>query len=170
MTEKFKAFVLINTDVTHIKKVSGKLLKYKEIENIHELYGQYDIILKLVTDNRIKAEEFIEDKVRHIKGIQGTETLVVAKTIKESGTATTGLNEAEAYILFMVKYGEKLDVSKLLGKHKEVESVHELYGQFDVIAKVKVKTQTELEDFIQKNIRQLKEVEGTETLIVSDVP
>lgn len=170
MSEKFKAFILINTDVTHTKKVSEKLLKAKEVENIHELYGQYDIILKIVVDNRIKAEDFLEQKIRHTQGIQGTETLVVAKTIKESGTATTGLNEAEAYILFLVKYGKKSDLSKQLQKHKEVETVHELYGQFDIIAKVKAKTNTELEDFIQKNIRTQKDVEGTETLIVSDVP
>lgn len=170
MKEKFKAFVLLNTGIAKIKKVSGKLLKYKEIENIHELYGQYDIIIKMVVDNRIKAEEFLEKRIRHLPEIKGTETLVVSRTAKESGTGTTGLNEAEVYILFTIKYGKKTEVSKTLAKYEQVESLHELYGQYDIIAKLKAKTRRELEDFIQEKIRKIRDVEGTETLVVSDVP
>ncbi len=170
MSEKFKVFILINTDVAQIKKVSEKLLEYKEIENIHELYGQYDVLVKVVADNRVNAEEFMETKIRHIPGVTRSETLVVSETIKEGGNESTGLNDSVAYILFTVKYGKTREVSEKLAKRDEVERVHELYGQFDIIAKVKTKTNRELEDFLQKNIRQIEDVEGTETLVVSDVP
>ena len=170
MSEKFKAFILMNIGIAHIKKVSAKLLEFKELENIHELYGQYDVIVKLVTENRVKAEEFIEKEIRQNPAIGGTETLVVSETIKEGDNETTGLNEAEVYILFTVKYGKEEDVSQKLAGFDEVERVHILYGQYDLIAKIKCKTNRGLEDFIQKNIRSMKDVETTETLVVSDVP
>lgn len=170
MSEKFKLFVLMNTDVTQIKKVSEKLLTYEEVENVHELYGQYDIIIRVVADNRVKAEEFLEKEIRHNPGVRRTETLVVSEAIKEGDEDTIGLNESEVYILITVKYGEKRKVSDKLAKRNEVGGVYEIYGQFDVIAKIKAKTNKELEDFIQKNIRSIEGVEGTETLVVSDVP
>lgn len=170
MSEEFKAFILINTEIADIKSVSAKLLEFKELENIHELYGQYDIIVKLVSDNRIKAEDFIEKNIRHMPGVNRNEILVVSETVKEGDNHTTGLNEAEVYVLFTVKYGKEIDVSNKLKNFTEVERIHKLYGQYDIIAKIKCKTNKELEDFIQKNIRSTQYVESTETLVVSDVP
>ena len=63
-----------------------------------------------------------------------------------------GTNEAEIYMLINTKYGKKRKVSQKLAKFSQVERVHELYGQFDIIIKVKEQTKRALEDFIQKNI------------------
>ena len=74
------------------------------------------------------------------------------------------------YILIVTKYGKKKDVSNKLLKFPEIEDVHELYGQYDIIIKVSAPDMKRLEDFIQKNIRSIKEIEGTQTLVVSDIP
>jgi len=79
-------------------------------------------------------------------------------------------NDAEAYMLILTMYGKKKDVANRLIKFKQVENVHELYGQYDIIAKIRASSLRELEDFIQQNIRAMKDIERTETLIVSDVP
>jgi len=78
--------------------------------------------------------------------------------------------KALVYILVVTKYGRKKEVSNKLLKFKEVDDVHELYGQYDVIIKVSAPDMRRLEDFIQKNIRSIKEIEGTQTLVVSDIP
>jgi len=78
--------------------------------------------------------------------------------------------KALVYILIVTKYGRKKDVSNKLLKFKEIEDVHELYGQYDIIAKISAPDMKKLEDFIQKNIRNIKEIEGTQTLVVSDIP
>ncbi len=77
---------------------------------------------------------------------------------------------ALAYLLIVTKYGKIKDVSGKLLKMPEVENVHELYGQYDVLIKVKVNNVSELEAFTEKNIRHMDEIERTETLIVSDIP
>ena len=77
---------------------------------------------------------------------------------------------AEVYILIITKYGKKKDVSNKLLKFKEIENVHELYGQYDIIIKVKTTDMAKLEDFIQRNVRAITDIEGTETLGISDIP
>ena len=78
--------------------------------------------------------------------------------------------KALVYILIVTKYGKKKEVSNKLLKFPEIEDVHELYGQYDIVIKVSAPDMRRLEDFIQKNIRSIKEIDGTQTLVVSDIP
>jgi DNA-binding Lrp family transcriptional regulator len=77
---------------------------------------------------------------------------------------------ALVYILIITKYGKKKEVASRLLKFKEIDDVHELYGQYDIIIKVSAPDMRKLEDFIQNNIRTIKDIEGTQTLVVSDIP
>jgi|GEM_PF-494677 len=168
--EKYEAFILVTLEPSMIKKTSQYLLNQDKIENIHELYGQYDILLKVVADSTADLDDFCEQKLRHVSGIKSTETLIVSQVIKEGDKKTTGLNEAEIYMLINTKYGKKRKVAQKLARFSQVERVHELYGQFDIIIKIKELTRRKLEDFIQQNIRSMKDIEETETLVVSDIP
>jgi len=168
--EKFEAFILVTLEPSMIKKTSQYLLDQDKIKNIHELYGQYDILLKVVADSAADLDDFCEQKLRHIAGIKGTETLIVSQVVKEGDNKTTGTNESEIYMLINTKYGKKRKVSQKLAKFHQVERVHELYGQFDILIKIKEATNKAIEDFIQKSIRSIGEIEDTETLVVADVP
>ncbi len=77
---------------------------------------------------------------------------------------------ALVYILILAKYGKKKTVANKLLKFKQIEDVHELYGQYDIIVKVSASDMKKLEDFIQNNIRTMKDIQGTQTLVVSDIP
>jgi len=77
---------------------------------------------------------------------------------------------ALVYILIITKYGKKKAVANKLLRFKEIEDIHELYGQYDIIIKISAPDLRKLEDFIQNNIRTMKDIEGTETLVVSDIP
>ena len=74
-----------------------------------------------------------------------------------------------AYMLLTTKYGKEKDVSETLMEFEEVEDVHILYGQFDIIMKIKAEDMKHVEDFILNNVRTNKDIESTETLIASDV-
>jgi len=76
----------------------------------------------------------------------------------------------QVYMLITTEFGKKRTVSNKLLKFKEIKNVHELYGQYDIIITIKGKNLREIEEFIQKNIRTIKEIQRTETLVVSDVP
>ena len=74
-----------------------------------------------------------------------------------------------AYMLLTTKYGKEKEVSEYLMDFKEIEDVHILYGQFDIIIKIKAEDMKRIEDFILNKIRTNKDIESTETLIASDV-
>ena len=76
---------------------------------------------------------------------------------------------AMVYILILTKQAKIRPVAQRLMKFDQINEVHELYGQYDIIAKVEGKAMKEIEDFIQKNIRSDDDIEGTETLVASDV-
>jgi len=167
----FTVFMLLNVELPKLKKISNYLLKQKLVDNVHELYGRYDIIVKIIAKDQGEIEKFIETKIRTVPPISRTETLVVSKSIKEDQKRTlTELKEAESYLLIVTAYGKTQEVSKKLLDFNEVVRIDEIYGQYDLLVKIKTKTSNNLEDFIQKNIRVNKNIQGTETLLVSDVP
>lgn len=75
-----------------------------------------------------------------------------------------------AYVLIMTAYGKKKDVSRKLLEFDEIKDIHEVYGQYDIIIQIKTENINTLEDFIQNNIRSIREIQKTETLVVSDIP
>jgi len=73
-----------------------------------------------------------------------------------------------AYMLIMTKHGKVKLVHSALNKFKELIEIHELYGQYDIIAKLKTKTNNELKALIQNRIFVIDGISKTETLIVFD--
>lgn len=70
-----------------------------------------------------------------------------------------------AYILIVVKSGSEEKVSKKLQNDKRVKDVSIVYGEYDLIAKVETESMEDLQKFIIKNIRNIKDVQRTSTMI-----
>ncbi len=73
------------------------------------------------------------------------------------------------FMLLTTKYGKEREVSEALMESPEVENVHILYGQFDIIVKIKADSMKDIEKFILDNVRANEDVESSETLIAADV-
>jgi len=73
-----QVYMLIVTQYGKTRSVSEKLLEMEKVENVHELYGQYDIIISIKGDTIKDIEEFIMNNIRTIIDIERTETLVVS--------------------------------------------------------------------------------------------
>ena len=76
------AFVLINSDlgkdieiIAKIKEIfdSEKEIKYE----IQGVYGIYDIVLKVSSDNSAKLRGLVTNQVRRIENVQSTLTMMV---------------------------------------------------------------------------------------------
>lgn len=74
---------------------------------------------------------------------------------------------AEAYVLLKVNPGDERNIVKLLSELPEVKDVNELYGEWDIIIKVAVKNLEELDPLLSENIRVIKGVQLTSTMIVA---
>lgn len=72
-----------------------------------------------------------------------------------------------AYVLISAR--NEQEVAKKLMNFDLVSEVHELFGQWEIIVKLEAEEMASIQDFINNTIRADKEIQGTETLIVSDV-
>ena len=73
-----------------------------------------------------------------------------------------------AFTLVQVKPGYEHQVATELEKVPEIEEVYLVYGEWDLIVKIKAKTIKELKEIVIKKIRALPAVETTSTLVVTD--
>jgi len=74
----------------------------------------------------------------------------------------------EAFILLRVKPGTEILVRDELNNFKEVVEINMLYGEWDFIVKVVANDLKQLKDFVIKNIRNIKGVLDTSTLISAE--
>lgn len=70
-----------------------------------------------------------------------------------------------AYLAMLVKPGEESTVADKLMKLPEVKDVDIVYGEYDIIAKIKVKDMEALQKFLITKIRKIDEIDRTSTMI-----
>ena len=83
------SYVLINsnlgTDVEIITKIKDMLADQKDVElEIHGVYGVYDIVVKLSSDNSEKLRSIVTNDIRKIKNVQSTLTMMVIEQQEKS--------------------------------------------------------------------------------------
>ena len=72
-------FVLINVAPGHEKKVFDSMIKWDEIQELHPLFGDYDLIAKIQPPDYESLSDIVVNKIRVIKGVTETKTLTGAK-------------------------------------------------------------------------------------------
>jgi len=72
-------YVLITTATGKESKVLEQMRKLPEIGEVHQLFGQYDMIARIETTDYDRMCDIILSKVRIIQGITGTRTLICAR-------------------------------------------------------------------------------------------
>ncbi len=68
-------FVLIKTVPASEREVYDILTKLPEVQEVHSLFGEYDLIAKIHAENFNKLGQVVVDKMRSIKGVEDTKTL-----------------------------------------------------------------------------------------------
>ena len=83
------SYVLINsnlgTDVEIITKIKDMLADQKDVElEIQGVYGVYDILLKLSSDDSAKLRSIVTNDIRKIENVQSTLTMMVIEQQEKS--------------------------------------------------------------------------------------
>ena len=60
--------------------VRSALSKFMEISEIHEVFGRYDILAKIETEDTKEFSRFIKNKIRITEGIKSVEAVFVSET------------------------------------------------------------------------------------------
>lgn len=68
-------FVLISTSPAKEHAVYNELLRVKEIAELHPIFGEYDMIAKVVTKDQNHLGQIVVDKIRPLSGVVDTKTL-----------------------------------------------------------------------------------------------
>lgn len=72
-------YVLINTAPAKEHKVFNKLNELPDIIELHPLFGEYDLIAKLETEDFNELGKIVVDGIRSIEGVIDTKTLTGIK-------------------------------------------------------------------------------------------
>jgi len=72
------AFVLIKIKLGHEKEALGRLKAIPTVRDAYEVYGVYDIVLKVEADSR-KAFQQAVAVIRKVAGVRSTLTMIVIK-------------------------------------------------------------------------------------------
>jgi DNA-binding Lrp family transcriptional regulator len=71
-----------------------------------------------------------------------------------------------AYILISVESGTDTIVLQALKKISNVKEAEQVYGVYDIIARIEADTMDELKNMVFDRIRQLDKVKSTTTMII----
>jgi len=82
MTRGVTAFLMINVEAGQENRIIEKLFRYKELQEVHFIPGDFDILAKIVVDRDIISSDseaigqFIQKRVRRIQGVVKTRTII----------------------------------------------------------------------------------------------
>jgi len=77
------AFMGINMSPGFADQIISDILKIEEVLEIHELHGQFDLLLKICAKDLNQIREIVENKICKIPHILESELMTVLKTEKE---------------------------------------------------------------------------------------
>ena len=78
------AMVFVNIEPTeHIQNFRKSIVVYPEVIECHHIAGEYDYLLKVIMKNTGELEDFLTKKLKIIKGVARTNTLIILSTLKE---------------------------------------------------------------------------------------
>ncbi len=66
------------------RTVSEEIAKFPEVQEVHIITGDWDLLVKLRAENVDAIGKFVVDKLRLIKGLEKTLTCMVFETVKET--------------------------------------------------------------------------------------
>jgi len=71
------AYVLINCDLGYEAEIIDELKHIDNVKEVHGVFGAYDILTKLESDNMEHLRDVITWKIRKLNRVRSTLTLIV---------------------------------------------------------------------------------------------
>lgn len=66
------------------REVAEEIARFPEVQEVHIITGDWDLIVKLRAENVDAVGKFVVDKLRLIKGLEKTLTCMIFETVKET--------------------------------------------------------------------------------------
>ncbi|MCJ7560454.1 Lrp/AsnC ligand binding domain-containing protein [Candidatus Bathyarchaeota archaeon] len=73
------AYVLFKVSSGTEREVCQKLVEFDEVLQADIIFGEYDVIAKVATQDLGKLEEFVSQKVRNVPNVLVTSTMIISR-------------------------------------------------------------------------------------------
>ena len=70
------AFVMIVSKPGEEKDLAEDLRKLPEVKEVWEVYGEYDLVARVLTDSLQVLDSFVRQKIRRIPSVRLTTTMI----------------------------------------------------------------------------------------------
>lgn len=80
------AYIMMKMQVGMDDHVISEIRKLENIQSADATYGSYDLVIKVKFRNIEDLDRFIFEKIRRVKGITETSSMIVAKEVFLSGS------------------------------------------------------------------------------------
>lgn len=78
------AYICVSIDkISEIRKIAKQIAKFDEVLEVHEISGEWDILVKVKVKTNKELRDLEVEKIGTIKGIRGLYSLICIGTVKE---------------------------------------------------------------------------------------
>jgi len=81
-----KAYVLMKVNSGAEREVCNRISELDQVLEVSIIYGEFDVVAKVMVDNLELLEAFLSENVRNIPSIMLTSTMIVAREYKGKNT------------------------------------------------------------------------------------
>ena len=71
--------MLFKTEPTHEREVYLSLSNHEEVAEVHALYGEFDLLVRISSPNSKELSQMLMDTFRRIDGVKETQTLIAVE-------------------------------------------------------------------------------------------
>jgi DNA-binding Lrp family transcriptional regulator len=76
------AYVLFKVSSGAEREVAQKLIEFKEVIEADIIFGEYDVIVRMTTQNLESLEEFVSQSIRTVPNVLVTSTMIISREYK----------------------------------------------------------------------------------------
>ncbi len=76
------AYVLFKVSSGTEREVAQKLINFEEVLQADIIFGEYDVIAKLTTEDLDTLENFVSERVRTVPNVLVTSTMIISREYK----------------------------------------------------------------------------------------
>jgi DNA-binding Lrp family transcriptional regulator len=80
------AYVLFKVASGTEREVALKLTEFSEVIQADIVFGEYDVVARMMTDDLDKLEEFVSQSVRTVPNVLVTSTMIISREYKSKSS------------------------------------------------------------------------------------
>ena len=166
-TERITSFVTLSVPEEKWPHLLSSLREQPEVVEASNVYGtNLDIIIRLETPEEGEVYQALLPALRSVELVGAPTVLRVVNSWQRENCQKKEDADMLAYVLMRVPGKDASEVMERLHDFPSIAEAATVYGETDIIARVEVSDQRELDELVMTQLHSIPAVESTRTFIV----